>query len=196
MKHLAKHQGQLPYFSSLQNEKPNRIKMNDFPGNYYYQVAIIFTNRLLGRCSCLGVITWHFPEQVQGLVRAATSTWFGATTSSPFPAVSPCSPYETRTGPRGHRGPQHLQTRTSSSGRSRTSRSCPAQKGSASRSCWVSHRELSTQPLQRMARLESQAAACCVCFVEAVLKTACPFLDWLWSREKRFQKKKNAIGSF
>lgn len=30
----------------------------------------------------------------------------------------------------------------------------------------------------------------CVRFVEAVLKTGFPFLDWLWSWEKRFQKKK------
>lgn len=138
--------------------------MNYFPGNYYYQVAIIFTNRLLGCCSCLGVLTWHFPgclspEQVQGLARAATPMWFGATTSSPFPAVS-CAPYETRTGPRGHCGPRHLQTGTSSSLGGAGTAELPCSKlQPADGSCWVAHQEFSMQHLQRMARLESQPAA-------------------------------------
>lgn len=68
--------------------------MNGFPGNCYHQVAVIFTNRLLGCFSCLDVLTWHFPgclspEQAQGLPGAATPAWFGATTSSPSPAASP-----------------------------------------------------------------------------------------------------------
>lgn len=164
-----------------------------FPGNYYHQVAIIFTNRLLGCCSCLSVITWHFPgffhpEQVQGLVRAATPTWFGATTSSPFPAASPCSPYETRTGPRGHCGPQHLQTGTRSSlGGAGTA---ALLQTSASR--WVLL-GVTARIFHAASPADGTAgnpASSWGGFVEAVSKTAFLSLDWLWSWEKRLQKKK------
>lgn len=139
--------------------------MNDFPGNYYYQVAIIFTNRLLGCCSCLGVLTWHFPgclspEQVQGLVRAATPTWFGATTSSPFPAASCALLMKPELGHEGTVGHSTSKQEQAALWEEQEQQELPCSEiQPAQGPCWVSHRGFSMQPLQRMARLEIQPAA-------------------------------------
>lgn len=42
----------------------------------------------------------------------------------------------------------------------------------------------------------AKPSSSCVCFVEAVLQTGFPFLDWLWSWGKRFQKKKMQTDGF
>lgn len=48
-----------------------------------------------------------------------------------------------------------------------------------------------------MVQLKSEAAASCVWFVDRhSFKTGFPFLDWLWSCDKRFQKKKMQYAHF
>lgn len=165
--------------------------MNDFPGSS--QVAVILTNRLWGAAAALlsppdiSLAALALNESVQRWLQLQHPR--ALVQQPPPPSLLPPVPslrnqnWATRAP--GAAAPPNRNKQLA--GRSRSSRGGSAQP--ADGSCWVSHREFSTEPSPADGAAGKPTSSW-VWFVEAVLKTAFPFLDWLWSWEKRFQKGK------